>query len=42
LVEFGADDLDELAEAIERLRGVPGVDEDMHVGTADTGYEGAK
>ena len=42
LVEFGADDMDDLAEAIERLRGVPGVDEDMHVGTADTESEGAK
>jgi hypothetical protein len=42
LVELGSDDMDELTEAIERLRGVPGVDEDMHVGTADTGSEGAK
>ncbi len=33
--------MDELNEAIERLRGVPGVG-DIRVGTADTGEEEAR
>ena len=41
LVELGSDDMDELNEAIERLRGVPGVG-DIRVGTADTGAEEAR
>jgi hypothetical protein len=38
LVELGSDDEKALSEAIERLRGVSGVD-DMRVGTTDTGQE---
>ncbi len=41
LVELGSDEMDELNEAIERLRGVPGVG-DIRVGTADTGEEEAR
>ena len=41
LVELGSDDMDELTDAIERLRGVPGID-DIRVGTADTGAEEAR
>jgi hypothetical protein len=37
LVELGSDDEEELGEAIERLRGVSGVEDGMWVGTADTG-----
>lgn len=38
LVELGSDDEEELGVAIERLRGVSGVD-DVRVGTTDTGRE---
>jgi hypothetical protein len=41
LVELGSDDRGRLNEAIEQLRGVPGVG-DMRVATADTGAEEAR